>query len=132
EQWANAYERAQFRYSASNQRVGEATRDLFLSWFPVPKAVQRALRPAIYALLDDVLLEAFGFPRPPRSVRLLFAALLKTRAMALRFFLPPRRPLTTDEATYRSYPRGYTLNKDIGPDSMLAELNRASVEPGEP
>src|SRR5512135_624397 len=31
-----AYERAQFRFSESNRRIGAATRDLFLGWFPAP------------------------------------------------------------------------------------------------
>ena len=57
------YERTHFRYSAAGSRVAGATRDMFLSWF-LPAPLRRPGRPAVYALLDDVLLGAFGFPRP--------------------------------------------------------------------
>ena len=36
EQYNIAYERDHFRYADTNRRVAEATRDLFLSWFPLP------------------------------------------------------------------------------------------------
>ena len=37
------YERARFRYAESNQRVSEATRDMFLAWFPgAPEGTRRA------------------------------------------------------------------------------------------
>ena len=55
------YERTNFRYTDANQRIGSATRDLFLSWFP--RFTHPIGRPAIYALMDDALIEAFGFPR---------------------------------------------------------------------
>ncbi len=128
EQWANQYERDQFRYTKSNQRIGEATRDLFLSWFPLPKAVQKALRPAIYALLDDAMLDAFGFPHPPRLLRTSLTATLKARAIAQRFFPPRAKPYTIENTRFRLYPKGYTLS-EIGPYSMLAELN--NTQPNE-
>ena len=56
------YERVHFRFSKTNQRVGAATRDLFLGWFPGP--LRPMIRPAIYAMMDDTLIDAFGFPRP--------------------------------------------------------------------
>lgn len=34
EAWALAYERAQFRYTEENRRIGTATRGLFASWYP--------------------------------------------------------------------------------------------------
>ena len=56
------YERVHFRFSETNQRVGAATRDLFLGWFPGP--LRPMIRPAIYAMMGDTLIDAFGFPRP--------------------------------------------------------------------
>jgi hypothetical protein len=41
------YERQHFRYSDTNRRVGEATRDLFLSWFPW--WMRSPLKPLVYA-----------------------------------------------------------------------------------
>jgi hypothetical protein len=62
------YERLHFKYSATNRKVGIATRDLFLSWY-LPKPMQRLGRPFIYAAMDDRLLDAFGFPRPSAAMR---------------------------------------------------------------
>lgn len=128
EQFNIAYERAHFRYAESNQHIGEATRDLFLSWFPLPNFLRKAMRPAIYALLDESMLDAFGFPHPPQFLRALLAATLKMRAFVLRFFPPRRKPyLYTEQGKHRTYPRGYML-ADLGPYNMLVELNKTVQE----
>ena len=120
-----AYERKHFGYADTNQRVGEATRDLFLSWFPLPGFLRPMLKPAIYALLDDSMLSAFGFPQPPKIMRQLLAVSLKARAFVLRFFPPRKKPFLYVEKRHRAYPRGYTL-ADIGPSQMIASLNGAA------
>jgi hypothetical protein len=107
-----AYEGTQFRYSETNRRVGEATRDLFLSWFPHP--IRGLVRPAIYALMDDSLIDAFGFPRPGRGARAIVAGALKVRARLLRLLPARRRPLLRTESRQRSYPRGYRI-EELGP-----------------
>src|SRR5205823_6896238 len=61
------YERSKFRYSDSNHRIGAATRDLFLSWSP--RLMRFLVRPAIYAIMDDTLITAFGFPKPSWFMR---------------------------------------------------------------
>jgi hypothetical protein len=106
------YERTHFRYSETNRRVGEATRDLFLSWFP--RALRGLVRPAIYALMDDSLIDAFGFPRPGRGARAIVAGVLKLRATMLRLLPPRRRPFLRTESRQRSYPRGYRI-EELGP-----------------
>lgn len=123
EQYNIAYEHDHFRYAETNRRVAEATRDLFLSWFPLPGFLRSLLKPAIYALLDDAVLDAFGFPHPPKVLRQLLAAGLKARAFALRLFPPRKYPFLYVEQRHRSYPDGYTLT-DLGPPDMLASLNQ--------
>src|SRR4029078_7429407 len=61
ETWARDYERAQFRFAESNRKIGSATRDLFASW--TPRFAAPIVRYGIYALLDDAMIEAFGFPK---------------------------------------------------------------------
>ncbi len=112
------YERARFRFSEANQRVGAATRDLFLSWFPGP--LRPLVRPAIYALMDDALIDAFGFPRPSRIMRALVTAVLKLRAQALRWVLARRRPHRRTETRQRSYPHGYRI-EELGPPGVSLE-----------
>ena len=71
------YERRHFRRTEASERVGRATRDMFLAWFPgLPR---RFGAQAIYALMDDRLLDAFGFPRPPRALRAAVETALRTR-----------------------------------------------------
>ena len=128
EQYNVQYERDHFRYAECNQRVGEATRDLFLSWFGLPPAISKLFRPVVYALLDDAMLNAFGFPQPPQMLRTLLTMTLKTRAFALRFFPPRTKPyLYVEHAKHREYPQGYTIEQ-LGPPHMLPELNGVQAD----
>jgi hypothetical protein len=115
ERYNVAYEREHFRYAETNRRVGEATRDLFLSWFPAP--LRPALKPAIYALMDEPLLDAFGFPHPPRWLCELVAGGLRLRARVLRHLPPRRSPRLYTEQRQRTYPSGYTI-EDLGPEAI--------------
>lgn len=106
------YERTHFRFSEANRRIAEATRDLFLSWFPAP--LRPLARPAIYALMDDPLIEAFGFPRPSRAMRGAVEGALKLRAALLAWTPARKAPHLQSEQRPRSYPRGYRL-EELGP-----------------
>ncbi|MBM3993307.1 MAG: DUF2236 domain-containing protein [Planctomycetes bacterium] len=106
------YETANFRYTDANNRVGAATRDLFLSWFP---AITRPIGcRAIYAIMDDNLLEAFDFPKPWSLTRWLVRGSLKLRGW-LAAWLPQRsKPRLRTEMGHPSYPDGYVIEK-LGP-----------------
>jgi hypothetical protein len=110
-----AYERRHYRFTEANQRVGAATRDLFISWFP--RFLHPLVRPAIYALMDDPILTAFGFPRPSRLTRGLVTGALWLRARALRWLPPRRRPRLRTQMKHRSYPQGYRI-EELGPPSF--------------
>jgi ER-bound oxygenase mpaB/B'/Rubber oxygenase, catalytic domain len=73
ERFNEDYEREHYRYTEANRHVGAATRELFVSWFP--RFLAPVVRSAIYALLDDRLIEAFGFPEPSRLMRRLVPVL---------------------------------------------------------
>ncbi|HEY9764514.1 MAG TPA: oxygenase MpaB family protein [Trichocoleus sp.] len=121
EQYNLAYEAEHFRYSAAAQRVGEATVALFLSWFPSP--LRPTLRPLVYAMLDDGMLAAFGFPAPGSLQRRSVEGVLRLRSHLLRYWLPRTRPGFYVDEPQRSYPKGYQL-EDIGPPTLIARLNR--------
>ena len=106
------YERKHFRFTATNQRVGAATRELFVRWFPRPLAP--LVRGAIYALLDEPLRQAFGFPRPAALTRWLVPAALRLRGRVVRFLPPRRRPRLRTALRHRSYPGGYQIEQ-LGP-----------------
>jgi len=110
------YEWTNFRYAASNHRVGAATRDLFVSWFPRPFAP--VVRSGIYAMLDGPMLEAFGFPRPFRFMPGIVRLALKIRAKVV-YILPPRtEPHFFTDDPNRTYPKGYEISR-LGPPGLL-------------
>ena len=112
ERFNRDYEARHYRFTETNQRVGSATRDLFASWVPRPFAP--LVRSSIYALLDDPLLVAFGFPRPSRFMRGLVVGSLRARGF-LGGLLPPRtKPRLRTEMKHPTYPNGYTI-EELGP-----------------
>jgi hypothetical protein len=106
------YEHDQFRYAESNYRVGCATRELFVSWFP--RALAPVVRWAIYALLDEPLLVAFGFPRPSRLSRWTVMGALRLRARVLRWLPRRRRPVLRTAMRHCTHPQGYQIH-ELGP-----------------
>lgn len=112
------YERQNFRYSDTNRRVGEATRDLFLSWFP--SWMRSAIKPGIYALLDDTMLDAFGFPYPSPLLRSVMVSLLKIRAKLIRLFPPRNQPNFYIDSPIPSYPTGYEI-ANVGPPENVKQ-----------
>jgi hypothetical protein len=106
------YEQRHFRRTEPAVRVGHATRDMFLAWFPlIPRRVGA---PAIHALLDEPLLEAFGFPRPPRALRQAAEGALRARARVVAALPSRRRPRLRTQIRHRTYPRGYAIEA-LGP-----------------
>jgi hypothetical protein len=112
ERFNREYERQHYRFTEANQRVGAATRELFVSWFP--SFLAPVVRATIYALLDEPLIAAFGFPRPSKIMRRLVWATLRSRS-ALAGLLPPRRrPRLRTEMRHPTYPDGYVI-EHLGP-----------------
>jgi hypothetical protein len=110
------YERRHFRRTETNARVGVATRNLFLSWL-LPRPLYRLGEPVIYALMDEPLLEAFGFPKPPRALRRLVEGVLKLRGRLLRLLPERRHPRLRTQMRHRTYPHGYRI-EDLGPPGV--------------
>jgi hypothetical protein len=106
------YERDKFCFAETNQRVGAATRDLFASWFP--RLFAPLVRHGIYAMLDERMLEAFGFPRPFKFMPPLARFALKARGKFVRFLPPRRKPHFFVDIPNRTYPQGYEIT-ELGP-----------------
>jgi ER-bound oxygenase mpaB/B'/Rubber oxygenase, catalytic domain len=114
ERFNEDYERERFRRTDASERVGRATRDMFLAWFPgLPR---RFGAQAIYALMDEPLLDAFGFPRPPRALRVAVEASLRARARVVALLPPRRRPRLRTRRKTRTYGREWQLEA-LGPPS---------------
>jgi hypothetical protein len=110
------YGRRHYRYAGSNRRVGTATRELFVGWFP--RLLSPVVRPAIHAMLDDPLIEAFGFPRPSGVMRWLVAGGLRLRAHVLRWLPTRKRPRLRTGMKRDLYPDGYVIEQ-LGPPTVV-------------
>lgn len=106
------YEQERFYFTPSNHRVGTATVELFVGWFP--RMLAPMVRSAIYALLEPPLITAFGFPEPSRLMRWAVPSLLKLRAGILRYLPPRRHPRLRTEMVHPSHPHGYVIEQ-LGP-----------------
>ena len=68
----------------------------------------------LYARMVEPLLEAFGFTRPPRSVRAAVEGALRARARAVALLPPRRRPRLRAKRRTRTYGRDWRL-EELGP-----------------
>jgi hypothetical protein len=127
EAWSRAYERAQFRFTDTNHRVGASTRDLFATWFP--RVLTPAVRYGVYAMLDDEMIAAFGFPKPLPMTRPLLRGALALRGRVLRWFPPRRQPHFFTADPNRTHPGGYRIN-ELGPRRLVAAEQRRTGAPG--
>jgi hypothetical protein len=112
ERFNRDYERRNYRFTEANRRVGAATRELFVGWFP--RFLAPLVRSAIYALLDDRLIAAFGFPQPSRLMRWLVPGALRVRAKVARLMPLRRHPRLRTETRHPTYPSGYVI-EELGP-----------------
>jgi len=113
ERFNEGYERERFARTEATERVGRATRDMFLAWFPgLPK---RFGSQAIYALMDEPLLDAFGFPYPPRALRTAIETTLRGRARVVASLPARRRPRLRTRRRTRTYGRDWRLER-LGPE----------------
>jgi hypothetical protein len=114
-----AYEQAHFVFAESNRRIGQYTLDLFCSWYP--SVARSAVSRAVVAMLDPLMVRAFGFVAPPAWVGALGRFALRVRALVVRR-MPVRKVLKLTNArnrTYPGYPRGYRPS-DLGAISSTA------------
>ena len=122
EQFNQTYEKQHLRYSAANQRVGDAVLEMVLGWFP--NWMRSPVKSHVYACLDDPMLIALGWPRPTLRQRRRVIGLLKLRQRWVRLW--PARKQDGFEPYYaqlRSYPSGVTLAQ-VGPPPLLNQLNQ--------
>jgi hypothetical protein len=81
------------------------------------------VRVGIHAMLDDAMLDAFGFRPAPRAVRSLVSGALRMRGRALLLFPARRRKHFITGQPQRSWPDGYQLT-DLGPPPLLESRAR--------
>ncbi|MFC9789629.1 oxygenase MpaB family protein [Rhodococcus sp. NPDC127528] len=110
------YEHDHFRYTDDNHAIGTYTRDLFCSWFP--RVIRPAVGVGVNAMLDPMMLSAFGFRAAPAWIRSAADVALVGRARVLVLFPRRARSKSTHQPgnrTYPGYPVGYRPS-DLGTD----------------
>lgn len=113
------YERERFRFAKSNRAVAEKTTDLLLGFY-LPRPLFPLGRPAIHALLDEPLLEAFGFPARSTALQRTIRGLLRLRGKLVRWLPERRKPLLRTQMRRPTYPQGYRI-EDLGPQDPSGE-----------
>lgn len=114
ERFNREYERANFRQTSSNRRVGASVMRLYCSWYPRPVAAVVAA--TLPCRLDSTARRALGIPAPGLSARVLHHVGLHGHARAERLApaLMARLMTRPTARTYPGYPHGYRIG-DIGP-----------------
>ncbi len=104
------YEAEHFAFDVGGRAVADLTLDLLTTFYP--KGSRRAVRVFSQSLMDDPLLEAFGYKKPPAAVVALSRRAMRARARFVRL-LPPRRTPAgfADSRRQRSYPAGYRIEQ---------------------
>jgi hypothetical protein len=105
------HEKKHFRYDEANRSIGVATLNVFLSWYP--KLLRPLVHQVILAYMDDPLLNAMGFQKPPAFVRWLCHDGLKLFGKFLWLVPPRRKPYLFTEVHNRTYPHGFKV-ADLG------------------
>jgi len=116
EKFSLDYEAKTFADTDAGRKVANATRDLLLSFY-LPKPLWKAAEPAVYALMDDALLKAMGYPIPSKATRFRVETLMRARAKALRLLPKNKYPHMSTLLQYPTHPEGYTVD-DIGPKNL--------------
>lgn len=104
------YEAAHFRYSDTNCRIGEITRDLLLGFY-LPRQLVPFGRPAVHAFLDPPLRRAMGFPPASFVLRRTLPIILGLRARLLRILPLRRRPRRLTQIPRPTYTGGYEIER---------------------
>lgn len=104
------YEVTNFAYDPGGRAVADATLDLMTTFPPNHLAPKGLVRRFSYALMDDLLLDAFRYPHPSRAERAAAAAALRTRSRVVRRMPPRLEPyFARHSPNVRSYPDGYDV-----------------------
>jgi hypothetical protein len=109
DRWSRAYEQANSRFSESNRHVADDTLNLFLSWYP--RWLRPVVRLGVMSLLEEYLLDAFGYEHPPQWFRRVIELSLRIRAKLVLLLPRRRRPRLITNERMRSYPMGYAIEE---------------------
>lgn len=106
------YESTYFQFSPSNRAVGTATCEVFVNWFP--RLFAPLVRQGIYAMMDEPLRRAMGFPPAWPGLPGLVRLVLKLRSRVAGRLPTAAEPRRRGAIPRPDYPGGYRL-EELGP-----------------
>lgn len=119
EQFIREYEKKNFVYSNTNKATGDATVNIVKGWMPF--FAKPFVLPVIKCLLDDTMLAALGYSRPPAFLKTTVKAAMRLRALSLRKITFKKYPSFFHTEPIRTYPKGYELEQ-LGPENLVKKL----------
>lgn len=78
--------------------------------------------------MDETVLSAFGFERPPQILCWVVDNTLKFRSRLLRLFPPLEHPQFPIDSPIRSYPTGYKISELGPPEKSNAVTRQQEIE----
>jgi hypothetical protein len=108
----DAYERDNFAYDAGAQRVADHTLGLLTTFYPRP--LRTSVDLFSRSLMDESLIQAFGFEEPGRVARWVADTSLRLRGHFVALLPPRRKPVYVHQMPrIKSYPGGFMIS-DLG------------------
>jgi hypothetical protein len=125
EELLDSHEAEHFVFDKKSRAVADATLELLVSFYP--RILARPVEIFGRSLMDDHLLEAFGYRKPPRLVVALARGGLRMRARFVRLMPPRRKPAyARDLSRIKSYPGGYLVERLGTFPSTMPEMTEGS------
>jgi len=114
EQFNRDYEYEHFQYVLSNRRVADNTIRILAEMYP---AVLRPLvREGVYAMIDEPLRKAFGYPKAHWMMQVGARFGLTLLSKIVRYMPPRLEPFSLTKIPSVSHPQGYEIEQ-LGPPS---------------
>ena len=110
EELMDSYEAEHFAPDPKTRAVADATLELLVSFYP--RIAAKPVEVFSRALMDDALLDAFGFAKPSPIVVAMARGGLRLRARIERFMPPRRKPhYARDLKRIKTYPGGFMVER---------------------
>lgn len=119
-QFVSDYEHRHFIHEDTNKQVGNATVNIVKGWMPF--FAKPFVLPVMKCLLDEKMLDALGYSRPPNWLRTAVNASMKLRAFGLKKITFKKYPSFVTTEYNRTYPKGYEI-KELGPKNLVGKLD---------
>jgi hypothetical protein len=120
EKWVESYEQQHIVLQETNTEVGNATVNIVKGWMPF--FAKPFVFPVIKCLLDDDMLNALGYMKPPAALRFFVKGAMRLRALGLRKLSFRKYPSFFTTEKNRTYTKGYDMH-ELGPANLIKHIH---------